>query len=238
MGAEVRRVAETPLGKSVVLVDVQEGYRLWSGTYDRDPNPVLALERRVIRERLGPLSGRCVLDIATGTGFWLEFALSRGARAFGIDLSHEMLAAAASKPGLRNHLIRGDMKVLPIKDAVADVAICSLAVGYLPSIRNLFRELARVARRVIVSDLHETAVQSGWRRCFEAEGCRYEIQHYEHSVAELDEMAKSAGLRVDWRVASRLAEPERPFFVQAGREYAFEAASQIPAVLSTCWTNS
>ena len=68
MGAEVRRVAETPLGKSVVLVDVQEGYRLWSGTYDRDPNPVLALERRVIRERLGPLSGRCVLDIATGTG--------------------------------------------------------------------------------------------------------------------------------------------------------------------------
>jgi len=135
-------------------------------------------------------------------------------------------------------LIRGDMKVLPLKDAVADVAICSLAVGYLPSIRNLFGELARVARRVIVSDLHEIAVQAGWRRCFEVAGCRYEIQHYQHSVAELDEMARSAGLRLDWRVASRLDEPERPFFIQAGREHAFETASQIPAILSTCWSKA
>jgi len=86
--------------------------------------------------------------------------------------------------------------------------------------------------------LKEIAVQAGWRRCFEVAGRRYEIQHYEHSAAELDEMASSAGLRVDWRVAARLAEPERPFFVQAGREYAFETASQIPAVLSTCWSKS
>ena len=220
-----------------MLVDVQEGYRLWSGSYDRDPNPVLALERRVIAERLGPLSGRCILDIATGTGYWLEFALSSGARAFGIDLYQEMLATAAKKLGLRDHLIRGDMKkMLPVKDAVADVAVCSMAVGYLPSVKSLFRELARVARRVIVSDLHEIAVQAGWRRCFEAAGRRYEIQHFEHPAKELDEMASHAGLRIDWRVSSYLGEPERIFFIQAGKEHTFEAARRIPAVLTTCWT--
>ena len=238
MGPEVRRVAEAALGEPVVLVDSREGYRLWSGSYDQDPNPVLALERRVIRERLGPLSGRCLLDIATGTGYWVEFALARGAQAFGIDLSPEMLAEAARKPGLRQHLIRGDMKTLPLKDAAADVAVCSLAVGYLPSIRTLFREWARVARRVIVSDLHEIAVQAGWRRCFQVAGRRYEIQHFEHPAQELDEVAGHAGLRIEWRVASRLGEPERSFFVEAGREYAFDVATQIPAVLSTCWTRS
>ena len=168
----------------------------------------------------------------------MEFALARGARAFGIDLSAEMLAEAARKPGLREHLIRGDMKALPLKDAAADLAVCSLAVGYLPSIRTLFREWARVARRIIVSDLHEFAVQAGWRRCFQVAGRRYEIEQYEHPVQELDEVAQHAGLRIEWRVASRLGEPERPFFVQAGREHAFDAATQIPAVLSTCWVRS
>ena len=42
-----------------------DAYRLWSASYDRDPNPILALERRVLRDRLGPLSGRCLLDIGT-----------------------------------------------------------------------------------------------------------------------------------------------------------------------------
>jgi predicted TPR repeat methyltransferase len=95
-----------------VLVGAQEGYRLWSRSYDRDLNPVVALERRVVRELLGPLSGRCFLDVATGTGYWLNYARSRGARVYGVDLSAEMLAEAASKPGLKERLIRANMSAL------------------------------------------------------------------------------------------------------------------------------
>jgi ubiquinone/menaquinone biosynthesis C-methylase UbiE len=225
-----------------VLVSAQDGYRLWSRSYDRDPNPVVALERRVLRERLGPLSGRSFLDVATGTGYWMNYARLRGARAFGIDLSSEMLSEAASKPGLRKCLIRADMNALPLGDGVADIAVCSLALGYVPSLANLFRELARVAAhisgRVIVTDLHERAVQAGWQRCFTVQGLAYQIEHFEHTTRELDEAAKASGLRIDWRVASYIGEPEREFFVRAGREHAFAEASRVPAILSTCWIRS
>jgi ubiquinone/menaquinone biosynthesis C-methylase UbiE len=225
-----------------VLVSAEEGYRLWSRSYDRDLNPVVALERRVVRERLGPLSGRCFLDVATGTGYWLNYARSRGARVYGVDLSAEMLAEASSKPGLKDRLIRANMSVLPLKHEVADIAVCSLALGYVPSVRDLFRELARVARRVsgrvIVSDLHELAIQAGWRRCFKVEGREYQIEHFEHTAKELDEAANGSGFRIDWRVASYIGEPELEIFVRSGRESAFAEASRVPAILSTCWTRS
>src|ERR1700722_11384821 len=128
------------------LLQAVDAYRLWAPSYDGDPNPILALERRVIAERLTSLPGRCVLDIGTGTGYWLEHARSLGARAFGIDLSAEMLSKAAKKRGLRGKLIRADMNRLPVRDNVADIAICSMAIGYLPALASLFRELARVSR--------------------------------------------------------------------------------------------
>jgi hypothetical protein len=91
---------------------------------------------------------------------------------------------------------------------------------------------------VIVSDLHETAVEAGWQRRFESDGCRYEIKQYKHGAHELDDAARTAGLRIEWREATHIGEPEREFFVRAGREYAFDAACRIPAILSTCWSRT
>jgi 2-polyprenyl-3-methyl-5-hydroxy-6-metoxy-1,4-benzoquinol methylase len=187
LGTEGSDAAKATVGESLVLVSVQEGYRLWSRSYDGDLNPVVALARRVGRGRLGPLSGRCFLDVATGTGYWLNYARSRGARAYGVDLSPEMLLEAASKPSLKERLICADMSVLPLKNEAADIAVCSLALGYVPSVRDLFRELARVAKRasgrVIVSDLHELAIQAGWRWCFKVQGREYQIEQFHHTAS-------------------------------------------------------
>lgn len=241
MGAEDGRVAQASLGEHLVLAEAvlpvraEDAYRLWSVTYDGDPNPILALERRVIRERLGAVSGECLLDIGTGTGYWLAYARSGGARAFGLDLSEEMLAMAARKDGLRNRLVRADMNRLPVRDGGADIAICSMAIGYLPELKNFFRELARVCRKIIVSDLHPAAVEAGWRRGFVAAGHRYEIEQFAHTTPQLDEAAAATGFRLDWRLVANLGEPEREIFVRAGREHAFAAACDIPALLATCW---
>ena len=216
-----------------MLASVQEGYRLWSASYDRELNPIVALERRVLGERLRELDGCRFLDIATGTGYWMEYARSRGARVFGIDLSAEMLAQAARKHA--GCVVQADMRALPFQTAAAEVALCSLALGYVRRIGGLFRELARVARRVVVSDLHERAVEAGWRRGFRVDGQRYEIEQCLHTTRELDEAARDAGLLREWRVESHLGEPEREIFVRAGREDAFAAASRIPAILSTGW---
>ena len=234
MGAKDGCIAEAALREPLML-GVEEGYRLWSGSYDSDSNPILALERRVIGSRLDQISASCILDVATGTGRWLLYARSRGARAFGLDLSPEMLAQAVTKPGLQQRLVRGDMNALPFRDSMADVAICSLALGYLPKVEKTLQELARVARRVIISDLHERAIAAGWNRSFENNGRRYQIRQFGHASRELDQAASLAGLQLEWREASSIGEPERMFFVRAGREHAFENACSIPAILSTCW---
>jgi malonyl-CoA O-methyltransferase len=219
-------------------MNARSAYRLWSASYDDDPNPILALERRVISERMGSVSGQCLLDIGTGTGYWLAYARSRGAHAFGIDLSEEMLSNAAKKDGPRSCLIRADMNRLPVRQGVADIAICSMVIGYIPDVRNLFRELARVSHSVIVSDLHPGAAEAGWQRGFETADGRFQIEHFVHTAPQLDEAANASGFRFDWRSVAYLGELEREVFVRAGREHSFAAACRIPALLSTRWVRS
>src|SRR5947209_9019263 len=101
-----------------MLVSAQEGYRLWAPGYDRTPNPVLALETRIMRDRIGPLKGKLFLDAGVGTGRWMAYAHAAGARTFGIDLSAEMLARASGS------LIRGDICRLPLADCCMDLAMC------------------------------------------------------------------------------------------------------------------
>jgi malonyl-CoA O-methyltransferase len=219
-------------------MNVRDAYRLWSASYDADPNPILALERRVISERMGSVTGQCLLDIGTGTGYWLAYARARGAHAFGIDLSEEMLSEAAKKDRLRGCLIRANMNRLPVRQAVADIAICSMAIGYIADIRNLFRELARVSQSVIVSDLHPGAAEAGWQRGFETTDGRFQLEHFIHTAAQLDEAASASGFHSDWRSVAYLGELEREVFVRAGRENSFAAACRVPALLATCWIRS
>lgn len=219
-------------------VSAQEGYRLWSASYDGDLNPVLALERRVVSARWHPTPGQRIADIATGTGYWLIYAASFGACGFGVDVSAEMLAQASMKPGLRERLVWGDMTALPLAPSCVDVAICSFALGYVRNIEKLFCELARIARMVIISDLHEEAVNAGWRRGFQAGGQRYEIEHFPHSIEAVDRAAVRCGLSRNWHVAAHLGEAEREIFTRAGRSWAFEKATRIPAIAATCWTRA
>jgi SAM-dependent methyltransferase len=217
------------------VLDQASAYRLWSATYDTDPNPLLALEQRVLTERLAVTSATGVLDLGTGTGRWLEYARALGARAFGVDLSPQMLAVAARK-GMQGRLIQATLSALPFPDDFADLAICSFALGYVPSPEPAFREMARTSHRVIVSDLHPEAVQAGWVRSFCAGESKYEVFSHHHSQALLNHCAKAVGLRPAWQLEARFGEPERTLFTQAGKAGAFGAAQQLPAVLISCWT--
>jgi hypothetical protein len=58
-----------------MLVSPIEAHRLWSASYDADPNPLLALGMRTLSERLGALQDLRAIDVACGTGRWLTTAL-------------------------------------------------------------------------------------------------------------------------------------------------------------------
>lgn len=220
------------------LVSAKEGYQIWASSYDLAQNPVVTLERRILAQRLGDLTGRRILDIATGTGFWLDYAVARGAKAFGVDISRDMLREASRKPRARGRLVQGDISRLPFAARVADIALCSFAAGYLSSVSLLIQEMARVARAVVVTDLHERAVQSGWQRGFKQDGEHYAIDSFSHDTSDLDDAACGAGLQRHWRVAASFDEPERAIFEQAGKAALFDELRTVPAILCTYWRHS
>jgi SAM-dependent methyltransferase len=218
-----------------MLVHALEGHRMWSALYDEQPNPILALETRLLQDHIGRLEDCAFLDVATGTGRWMRIAQSCGARVFGVDLCPEMLQCAARKPGLAGHLALADACELPLRSSSIDVAVCSLAFGYISEPRSAMREMARVARSVIISDLHPEASAAGWTRGFRVSGERYELEHRTYSERKLQGYAYEAGLVEEWKVEARFGEPERELFVQAGKEQLFSELQCIPAVLITGW---
>jgi SAM-dependent methyltransferase len=238
VGAEVRLFAQTQVGESVTVVSSAEGYRLWSAGYDDDPNPVTALEERMLRSRISIDPGSTVFDLATGTGRWLAYAISHGACGLGFDISEDMLAVAATKKSLRGRLVAADIRQLPVRDQAADLAICSFAMGYIASPQNAFEEMARVAHRVIMSDLHPDALEAGWRRSFRIGRQTYDISHYCHSLRTLNACACAAGMTPEWTMDARLDQRERVIFERAGRADAFAAARQVKAISISAWVRS
>jgi malonyl-CoA O-methyltransferase len=224
-----------------VRVTGSEGHRIWASSYDAGLNPLLALETRVLLDRLAPFEGCRFLDVTCGTGRWMQLARERGAQVFGTDLCPEMLQQASRKPSLRGNLSVADVCRVPFADGMADFTICSFAFSYVASPMQAIAEMARVTRqgaRVVVTDLHPSAVAAGWTRSFRADGEVYHIDHHAHSAAAWEDAAESAGLMLDWRVDANFAAPEREIFRQAGKDSLFSELSRIPAVLAMCWIKS
>ena len=219
-----------------LLLPARDAYRLWAPAYDGEPNPLLALEERVLGPLLLPAAaGRDVVDLGCGTGRWLERVLTAGARsAIGLDESPEMLARAAAKPGLAGRLLQADCARLPLAASSADLLICSFVLGYLPDLATFVRQLARVARRgadLFISEFHPDAGARGWRRSFSHEKQVYEIQSFTHSAAQLCSLLARAGFRLRHCAEPAFAESERNIFILRGKDALFEQASQFPAAL-------
>ena len=221
----------------MTAISVAAAYRLWAGTYDQDPNPLVALEHRILSARLDLIPGERMIDLATGTGRWLEYALAHSVRATGVDLCSEMLEVAATKPGVRGRLACADVCALPYASHSMDLAVCSFALGYIKRLDLVFREMARVARRIITSDLHPDAVRAGWVRSFRDSSGSYEIRHHSHLWDRIESCARAAGLRPSWRLDASFGEEERALFVHAGKADAFVVARRVPAILISAWVS-
>ena len=217
------------------LVSVQEGYERWAPTYDRDPNPLLALEERQLILMIPPLGGKRVLDLACGTGRWLARLMSGGAGSgVGVDFSPAMLAAAREKSDVKGRVVQADCRAVPFAHAAFDLVICSFAVGHIPDLRSVAREVGRVATPgadVYVSDLHPRAYDRGWQTGFRDRRGAVEIATWPRSTQEFLDPWVSAGFDCAQLVECRFSEPERQVFIQAGKAHDFGDLCQTPAVL-------
>ncbi|MDE3179972.1 MAG: class I SAM-dependent methyltransferase [Acidobacteriota bacterium] len=216
------------------VISAEHGYELWARSYDQEPNPLLALEERLLTPILPNLNGRMVLDLACGTGRWLAALMLRGAiSGIGIDFSQAMLAAAGSKPLLCGRLVRADCLTTPLPRAAVDVVVCSFAIGHISKIEALAAELARVARphaAIYVSDMHPEAYRRGWRTGFRSHCRPVEISTFCHSLTDVHDAFEAQGLELAECIEGRLEEPERSIFERAGRLDRFQQVTDIPAI--------
>ena len=231
-------LGDTRMETPRTLVEPLEGYRLWAETYDDDPNPLLALEHRILLGELVSLRGKRVLDVACGTGRWMATAQRQEATSFGIDRSNEMLCQAERKDQLAGRLVLADACRLPIADEALDLVICSFALGSMASVRVTIAELSRVTRdggRVIISDLHPDTAKLSWRSTFRDGARVYEVAQHRYEVKECLEAGWEAGLQLARHLEPRFGEPERAIFQRAGRDRAFESARRVPAMSILIW---
>ena len=236
---------KTPIGDDLDLaalaadapsaVSAAEGYERWASSYDSTPNPFLAREERYLIPLLPDLHDKRVLDVACGTGRWLEKLLAEGAHlGVGVDCSTEMLRIAQRKVELTGRLARADCLRLPFRSSVFDFAVCSFALSHVRDSKQMAHELALVMKPnsdVFVSDLHPEAYARGWRTGFRDGRGTCQIETSARAAEEIVSVFCSAGFECLTHLALCLGEPEQPMFAAAGKGHWFAERVQLPAVL-------
>ena len=148
------------------IVPTREGYDQWADFYDDDDNPLVAIETPLVREALGSVSGRSILDLGCGTGrHSLHFA-NEGADVTAVDFSSGMLAQARSKPGSDrvNFLVHDLATRLPLEKEQFDCVLSCLVLDHIPEPDHLFREAVRLCRPegcVVVTVMHPALMLRG-----------------------------------------------------------------------------
>ena len=217
-------------------LSVAEGYERWAPIYDDIPNPLLAREERYLLPLLMEVSKKSVLDLACGTGRWLEKLVELGCKsAVGVDCSGAMLRIAAGKQSLRGRLARAACENLPLPEAAFDLGICAFALGHVHDLKAMVHEFARVTAtgaHVFVSDLHAEAYTRGWRVGFRDGGAAIEIRMRARSADEIVREFCASGFECLNHESLWLGEQEAPLFERAGKSDSFRDACRFPAIVA------
>ena len=186
------------MGKRVERPGVRNGYDLWAPSYDRTPNPLVALDRRYAIAHLGPRAGERVLDAGCGTGINLRSIATAGAVAIGLDFSMGMLRTAQhAVPGAM--LAQADLNSeLPLERSVFDALLCSLVSEHLTNLSTFFSETFAVLRRggrFVFSAFHPEIARAGVEANFEQNSVEYRLGAEPHSTDDYLNRMDDAGFR-------------------------------------------
>lgn len=101
----------------------------------------------VIKE-LSQINFNNILDLGCGTGTVLSLFLEKqpNVKAYGFDLSREMLNVAREKLGNKVKLIEGDSEYLPYGDNYFDVVMCTESFHHYPNPLKVLKEIYRVLK--------------------------------------------------------------------------------------------
>jgi SAM-dependent methyltransferase len=190
--------------KRVETVNAQLGYDRWAVDYDRDGNPLIALDEIVVPSLLGDVRGLRAFELACGTGRHTARLVDAGARVTAVDFSRGMLDQARKHLGTRPVvLVEADLtERLPADNDAFDLVVCCLALEHIRDLAPLFREVFRVlcpGGAFVCSDMHPAMRLRGNQANFEdpVHGTEVRLEGYEHPVASYVMAALETGFRLE-----------------------------------------
>jgi len=177
-----------------------------------------------------------LLDVGTGTGFYLGELRSCVGCGCGVDVSYGMLRKARQRIGQEALLIQADATSLPLKAALFDIVLLNRVASHIEDLDALGSELERVLSdrgRLIVSDVapeHDychTELGSKHGRIF--------VETYKHTMESWLRFGRRHGLavifqrtisarNVDWLPADGFSSIDRSGVRPVGFILAFERA--------------
>ncbi|MGE0630237.1 MAG: class I SAM-dependent methyltransferase [Hyphomicrobiales bacterium] len=161
------------------------------------------LERQLVLELVGEVSGRRVLDVGCGDGELAVELAKRGATVAGIDTSAAMIAAAKKRARRDNLDIAFQVATaeeLPFPSEQFDVVTAITILCFVENPAPVFREAARVMRpggRFVIGELGKWSAWSASRRLRAWLGSRLWRQARFRTASELRASAKKAGLAIE-----------------------------------------
>lgn len=224
-----------PSNASIPCLSPADAYRTWAGSYDRDPNPMLSLEKRYLEPLLPPVAELDVVDFGCGTGRWLEaFKSMRPKSLLGVDSSLEMLAVARGKLGRSANLVHADCTLASFRSTSADLILCNFLLSYIEEAQAFLANLSAMLRAtgaVFITDVHpETARHLNWRRGVQVQDEFREIHTYPRSINTLVALCERSNLSVSVCLEPRFGAPEQNIFCSAGKQDYFENILPYPAI--------
>jgi SAM-dependent methyltransferase len=183
---------------------VRRGYDRWASVYDHEANPLLPLEEPLVREALGEVSGRSVLDLGCGTGRHTLWLAGTGALVTAVDFSDVMLARARAKPcaDLVRFVVHDLHRPLPFSDGSFDAVVSGLVLEHLRELRPFFGEARRVLKpggQAVVSAMHPAMFLRGVQARFTDPSTGEKVQpgSLPHTVGEMVMACVGAGFTIE-----------------------------------------
>jgi ubiquinone/menaquinone biosynthesis C-methylase UbiE/uncharacterized protein YbaR (Trm112 family) len=215
-----------------------DAYRLWSETYDAEPdNVMLDVERGVFDQLIARarVADKIVVDIGCGTGRYWERILSLRPRQLqGIDGSPEMLARLRARHPDAMVRVRSGIRISELGASSVDLIVSTLTLGYVKDVHAELREwtrLLRVGGEIVVTDVHPEALSAGMKRTFDHRGVTFEIEHTTHSADALRSMFRELHLEI-LQIEERMLDPAlRTTFERNDYLDGYRRVAGVPLVL-------
>lgn len=127
----------------------KQAFNNQANTYDQDIKGQHARNLYpVLIEELSKISYDTILDLGCGTGAVLQAILNEDCKkkAYGIDISENMLKVARGKLKESATLVLGDSEYLPFENDFFDVVYCNDSFHHYPRPDRVLSELSRVLK--------------------------------------------------------------------------------------------